>query len=959
MTFKFITGAASDYLIANKFISCFRISFLVVMISLTTACGGGGSDPVNNVNPPGDGSATISDTGGTVSTLDKKASLSIPAGAITNPTTITISRVNQPIVNELFEGIATPAVVYELAPDGIDFGAMSATFSVTLDNSVMVEANGDVAAKLIAVIHVADDGTVTEVSNLKISYDLETGVATVSGEIGHFSKLEFHIGELLSVKVEGVPDELEIGSSFDATASISVGLDFVNGSGLIPSNLNFSSPPIQQTVNNVFTSIKKGLWKETDTYECIFAGEGLYSTSVSWANPAGEEGVWRFIKSRNPTVLREVPSKFITSHYEFIKKVKCLPKPVQVGIRFGSDNSVGEFGEFEVVMELEDPLSEIFAAEGLLISYEYTGTATEGIDWEWVGGAPDFHFDFGETLTFTAKYRLLDDIVMEGDETISWDFDFHPKLDGGSVTIDPPSIPFDLMDDVNEPVLQSGELIFTMTPREIESVIGQSFIVTATEEVKFGAGTRSVTAKMVPRDEGIIGAPVLLPAQEGDGSLSANIDNDTLSVGLLLEGSTNTQRFSFPCVGIGTTFIDVTFTDTTPFPVTKLANDSIQVTCYPSSPLDIFISEFVSIYGPEAFLRMLGEAFLELSMYVGRPFPNPPANTASDAGLSLDEEQNVAVVSGDQGIGAYDLKTGAEISRLSIVFDGAYYIGGVLITTPDLPWLAMYSSMGSAIRHTYNSMTNEWGAGLVTNFNELVTDMIAGPVDTNGHQLAYATVSYTANAVTWNEYDTTGMVWGGPESHQRRRHGGWIDAPEESRGNIVSLAGGFDTPALALIYRGDATPGELWWFDPYDVNPADFTDNSHDALVGMVGIGPRQIRCMIGICVVTNYNSDSITTLLWPGAGSMPSIKDTEQVGDGPIGVELIPDGVGGVYALTTGAASNDYTVTQVGSDGMVQNKTTTAMTNCNSPGFAAFTGDGKQVIVSCKFSNNIITDAL
>lgn len=926
-----------------------------LMLSACSDSGGNGGTAAAIANPAGNGSATIGSTGGTVSTLDTKASLNIPAGAIEDPTTISISRVIQPIGNDLFAGFSTPAVVYELGPDGIDFGVFPATFSVTLDKAVVVDDSGGIAANSVAVINVAGDGTVSELDNLKVTYDLETGAAVVTGEISHFSTMEFHVFNALTVMIEGVPDELEVGGTFDATVSISAGTKLLTSFAyLIPDNLDFSAPPLLQTTNNDFILKNFSPFVDIDSYGCIVTGEGLYSSLVSWRHLEGDDGEWELAGAPNPI---SIPSKGLASSYAFMKKVTCIPEPVQVGVNFGSITSDGEFGEYELVMELSGPLGGSFS-EGLTVTLDYSGTATEGTDWEWVGGTPNFHFEFGGEIRLTAKYRVLDDTVSEGNETISWDIDYEPAIEGGGVTIDPPDMPFELVDDIIEPVLQSSELVFTMAPRIAEGVIGQSFVVTATQAVKSGGGTRSVEALMIPRDAGIIGPPVLLPFQDGDGSLDANIDGNTLSVGLLMEGSTNTQRFSFSCIDVGATSIDIAFTDTTPDPVTTLARDAIQVTCLPSSPLDFFIAEFVSIHGPESFLHMLGQAFIELGMYSGRPFPNPPANTLSDPGLSLSQEQNVAVLAGEQGIAAYDLKTGTEISRLSIVL-GIPYAGGVLITTPDLPWLAMYSSTGNgAIRHTYNSSSNEWGIGLVTNFGENVTDMIAGPVDADGHQLAYAVVSFSANAVTWNEYDTANKAWSGPPIHQRRRQGGWVDAPATSRGNIVSMAGGFDTPALALIDHGESKAGELWLFDPYDVDPEDFADHSNDTLVGKVGNGPRRIRCIIGVCVVTNYNSDSITTLEWPGPGSKPSIKDTAQVGDGPVGVELIPDGMGGVYALTTGTASNDYTVTRIAGDGKVQGKTTTPMANCSGPGFAAFTGDGKQVLVSCKTSSNIVTDA-
>ena len=50
MVFRVYTGVSCTHLVINKLLSCFRFSFLIVMISMVTACSSGGGDDTSDTN---------------------------------------------------------------------------------------------------------------------------------------------------------------------------------------------------------------------------------------------------------------------------------------------------------------------------------------------------------------------------------------------------------------------------------------------------------------------------------------------------------------------------------------------------------------------------------------------------------------------------------------------------------------------------------------------------------------------------------------------------------------------------------------------------------------------------------------------------------------------------------------------------------------------------------------------
>jgi hypothetical protein len=141
----------------------------------------------------------------------------------------------------------------------------------------------------------------------------------------------------------------------------------------------------------------------------------------------------------------------------------------------------------------------------------------------------------------------------------------------------------------------------------------------------------------------------------------------------------------------------------------------------------------------------------------------------------------------------------------------------------------------------------------------------------------------------------------------------------------------------------DGTPGKLWVSDPH----LPFTAVSP---VGDLGDSPRRIRCLPshGLCAVSNFGSDSLSIVQWDGL-STAAIVGTQAVGDGPVGIDLRPDGAN-VKVVSTGFNDDTYTVTTLGPTGSVlASDTAPAPEGCNDPGHAIWlAGTPGTIVLSC-----------
>ncbi|HKI86951.1 MAG TPA: hypothetical protein VKA53_09420 [Thermoanaerobaculia bacterium] len=169
-------------------------------------------------------------------------------------------------------------------------------------------------------------------------------------------------------------------------------------------------------------------------------------------------------------------------------------------------------------------------------------------------------------------------------------------------------------------------------------------------------------------------------------------------------------------------------------------------------------------------------------------------------------------------------------------------------------------------------------------------------------------------------------------------NGGPISAFETTKGGPVLVA--------SIAPLGSSPPNGSLYFWPRHGAPSE---------VGKVGVEPRRIRCLNGICGVTNNTDNSLTILLWDGT-TKPTIAGTTPVGDGPVGLDLATLSNGDTVIGTTGYNDNTYTLTEVAADGSVVSSDTKPVdAGCYAPSHLAFFADveGLKALVTCYYTSS------
>ena len=114
-------------------------------------------------------------TGGVVTTQDKKVSLTIPAGAVSNDITITVT----PIANPTSDDRVASKSIYEFGPDGTQF-AQAVTLELAYDPADLPPGTDMASLRIAKYV----EGEWREVDNITV----DTVGHTVSGQIHSFSK---------------------------------------------------------------------------------------------------------------------------------------------------------------------------------------------------------------------------------------------------------------------------------------------------------------------------------------------------------------------------------------------------------------------------------------------------------------------------------------------------------------------------------------------------------------------------------------------------------------------------------------------------------------------------------------------------------------------------------------------------------------------------------------------------
>lgn len=156
----------------------------------------------------------------------------------------------------------------------------------------------------------------------------------------------------------------------------------------------------------------------------------------------------------------------------------------------------------------------------------------------------------------------------------------------------------------------------------------------------------------------------------------------------------------------------------------------------------------------------------------------------------------------------------------------------------------------------------------------------------------------------------------------------------------------------SLLVVTDGNPGQLFLHD----RASSFADA---VLITEVGDGPRRLRVLGEIAVVSNFSAGTLTVLTWDAADNIV-VRQTVPVGDGPVGIDLVALAGGQVGIVSTGFNDNTWSVTVVDAvGGLVSNVKTTLPAGATAPGHAIWLDDeGNQVLISCNGSDNVVVAA-
>lgn len=228
-----------------------RAWFLLgMMFGLTVwGCDGGDSRGRSGAGSPAAASASIGPNGGTLTSLDGKVTLNIPAGALGNTETITIESVDPADLRPELPGAT---LAWELKPDGLEF-AQSVQASVTLPDSP-TQADGSLRVSLGSLLTLTG-GAPEALGNHTFTVDGASNTATLAGTLTHFSPLAFYSGLLDSssrtageifMELIPLPGKMTVGQEYRPTLRMALDgfedREPVTGS---PRYRDFSLPPLK------------------------------------------------------------------------------------------------------------------------------------------------------------------------------------------------------------------------------------------------------------------------------------------------------------------------------------------------------------------------------------------------------------------------------------------------------------------------------------------------------------------------------------------------------------------------------------------------------------------------------------------------------------------------------------------------------------------------------------------
>jgi hypothetical protein len=232
--------------------------------------------------------AQIGPAGGELISRDGRLTLSVPEGALSAVTEISIKQIDAAVLGPDFDGLPDDigdVIAYELGPAGIQF-AQPVTIHITSEQGG--ELDDETVQIPLSLLLSADGGTPYILDKLRAEPDLENGTVTVSGEMAHFSRLvdvaiRFR-GEKVLFGVTNVPDALHVGGTFSALASVEFPAAGPVVVGPPVTYSDRSTSPIVPTFQPPTGDLEQThpfLYVGTFEYTCVEEGRGRYGARIT------------------------------------------------------------------------------------------------------------------------------------------------------------------------------------------------------------------------------------------------------------------------------------------------------------------------------------------------------------------------------------------------------------------------------------------------------------------------------------------------------------------------------------------------------------------------------------------------------------------------------------------------------------------------------------------------------
>ena len=266
-----------------------------LLLGVLLGCGGGSSGGGSGAGNPAVASANIGQNGGTLTSLDGKVTLTIPAGALGNTQTITIESIDPATLTGEFAGIEAD-LAYELKPDGLQFNP-PAQVTLKLDDPAQPEEGA--VEKGVSVLLTSANGKIEPLGNLVLTVDADGNTATLRGELTHFSKLVKSATLFDNVTISGFPDRpVQVGVPFTIKVKVTHAAESDLTASRVVYEEDFGNPILDVTEESkkkftqenlgqiiVLGSIESRQAKslqETVDYVCKEEGVGFYSVFVTF-----------------------------------------------------------------------------------------------------------------------------------------------------------------------------------------------------------------------------------------------------------------------------------------------------------------------------------------------------------------------------------------------------------------------------------------------------------------------------------------------------------------------------------------------------------------------------------------------------------------------------------------------------------------------------------------------------